>query len=147
MRPIRNTVANLTYTNNGHGLTTSGNAVTVTHSQTATRTLSTTVGTNNTTLWASYELNCNGTQDMMIVGTINNGLEFGRIDKFATWQVSAQGATGSHTELLSGMIASNNTTYFLVVKIQYLNTGDVVDHLGQPAAGRHEPDQLRRPRN
>jgi hypothetical protein len=132
----------LTYSANGHALTTSGNRLQIRNWNNATATLAQNLGTDGTTVWVGFEFNAFNTNTGQVLNTslgINpsagsgTGIMFGA--PFSA-QIGARVTIGAYDGFLStGISLVQNQTYFIVAKIQYLSTGDVISLYVNPTPG------------
>ena len=116
----------------GHTLTTSGNSVTLTHTDKATDTLASTVGADGTTLWVGFEFQTSGNKAEVDIGPVNNQLRLG-----ATWSnINAVAVVGGTSYYMgNGNTITSNTTYFVAYQIQYHTSGDVITQYINPTPG------------
>ena len=116
---------NQAYSANGHTLTTSGNKASITHSTTASRTLASNVAATTTRPSgpATDEHHRRPSQLQIGQSFTNNNFQFGgllngKLEMYLT-------AGGSSYECNTNVTCVNGTTYFIVVEMQYLSTGDI----------------------
>jgi hypothetical protein len=116
-------VGGLNYNSGGNALTTSGNGLQLTDDDTATQTLSQTVGASGSTLWIGFEINPSGDSAFLLVGSTTNGVDFGWIGS----DIEGYVHTSGNSYLVPGYAATANTIYFVACEIEYLTSSPVIN--------------------